>query len=316
MIKNLVFQCFDAFFLLAFSPLVIGIIRKTKARFLLKQGPSLLQPYYDLMKLFRKEVTLPDSASWLFKATPYVVFTFSWLAASLVPTFSTNLLFSKTADLIAIVALLGTARFFLSLAALDAGTSFGGLGSSRESLIASLAEPAMIMIIFTIALVAKSTDLSAISTFMISGQAGLRVSLWLALASLVLVAIAENGRIPVDNPATHLELTMIHEAMILEYSGKYLALLEVASQLKIVLYLSLVAAVFFPFGMSTMGSGISSFFIGLFTYIAKIGLGASMLGFFEILVAKMRLFKIPNFLGAAFMLALLATVLLFVSRSL
>nr|ANC58237.1 putative formate-dependent oxidoreductase complex subunit [Candidatus Methylacidiphilum infernorum] len=314
--NNLLYQLIDIVLVLCIAPLVTGIALKTRARLLMKKGPSVFQPYRDLLKLLRKEVTLPETASWLFRAIPYGVFAMSWLAACLVPTFSFGLWFGKAADLIAIIALLGSARFLLSLAALDPGTSFGGLGSSRESFISSLAEPAMIMIIFTLALVAKSTDLSCISSFMMSGQAGLRVSLWLALASFVLVAIAENGRIPVDNPSTHLELTMVHEAMILEYSAKYLALLEAASQLKLVLYLSLMMTIFFPFGMTSPGNEIAQLPVAILVYLAKMAMGAVILAFFESLVAKMRLFRIPSFLGAAFMLALLATLLLFVSRSL
>ncbi|TFE66974.1 respiratory chain complex I subunit 1 family protein [Methylacidiphilum caldifontis] len=314
--KNFFYQIIHIALVILIAPLIVGIASKTRSRLLMKKGPSLFQPYRDLLKLFRKESTLPENASWLFKAVPYGVFSLSLVAISLVPTFSSDLLFGRAADLITIIALLGTARFLLSLAALDPGTSFGGLGSSRESFISSLAEPAMIMIIFTLSLLARSTDLSAISHFMMSGQVGLRVSLWLALASLVLVAIAENGRIPIDNPSTHLELTMVHEAMILEYSAKYLALLEAASQLKLLLYLSLIITVFFPFGMTSPGKGIASLLMALCIYLAKIGAAALILAFFETLVAKMRLFKIPSFLGAAFMIALLATILLFVSRSL
>ena len=186
----------------------------------------------------RKEVVLADNASWLFRVIPYLIFAATWVAASLVPTFRTGLLFSWSADLIAIIALLGSGRFFLALAGLDVGTSFGGIGSSREMMIASLAEPAMIMIVFTLALIAGSTQLSTMAAFMASPAVGLRVSLGLALIALIMVAIAENGRIPVDNPATHLELTMVHEAMVLEYSGRHLALIELSASLKLILYVS------------------------------------------------------------------------------
>jgi len=171
----------------------------------------------------RKDVVLAPNASWLFRVIPYLIFAATWVAASLVPTFGTGLVFSWSADLIAIIALLGSARFFLALAGLDVGTTFGGIGSSREVMIASLAEPAMIMIVFTLALIAGSTQLSTMAEYMLSPAVGLRVSLGLALLSLTMVAIAENARIPVDNPATHLELTMVHEAMVLEYSGRHLA---------------------------------------------------------------------------------------------
>ena len=178
----------------------------------------------------------------MFRVTPYLVFAATWVAAALVPTFATGLLFSYAADMIAIVALLGSARFMLALAGLDVGTSFGGIGSSREMMIASLAEPAMLMVVFTLSLLAGSTQLSSIAAFM-QGDVGLRVSLALALLALGMVAIAENGRIPVDNPATHLELTMVHEAMILEYSGRHLAMIELASHIKLLLYLSIIGCV-------------------------------------------------------------------------
>jgi formate hydrogenlyase subunit 4 len=210
LIVDLAVQGGQMLLVLAVAPLLTGFIRKVKARLLRRQGPPLIQPYRDLIKLMRKDVVLADSASWLFRVAPYLIFAATWVAASLVPTFRTGLLFSWSADLIAIIALLGSARFFLALAGLDVGTSFGGIGSSREVMIASLAEPAMIMIVFTLALIAGSTQLSTMAAFMASPAVGLRVSLALALLALIMVTIAENGRIPVDNPATHLELTMVH----------------------------------------------------------------------------------------------------------
>jgi formate hydrogenlyase subunit 4 len=218
-------QLVEMLVVLLFAPLLVGYVRKMKALLVARRGPPLLQPYRDLLRLLRKEVVLAHSASWVFRVTPYVVFAATWVAAALVPTFATGLLFSYAADMIAIVALLGSARFMLALAGLDVGTSFGGIGSSREMMIASLAEPAMLMVVFTLSLLAGSTQLSSIAAFM-QGNVGLRVSLALALLALGMVAIAENGRIPVDNPATHLELTMVHEAMILEYSGRHLPMID------------------------------------------------------------------------------------------
>ena len=219
------------------------------------RGRRLLQPYRDLLKLLRKEVVLADNASWVFRVAPYVIFATTWVAAALVPTFATGLVFSSAADMIAIVALLGSARFMLALAGLDVGTSFGGIGSSREMMIASLAEPAMLMVVFTLSLLAGSTQLSSVATFMQGPGVGLRVSLAMALSALVMVAIAENARIPVDNPATHLELTMVHEAMILEYSGRHLAVIEAAASLKLLLYLSVIGCVFAPWGVAVAGQG-------------------------------------------------------------
>src|SRR5579859_157979 len=255
---------------LSIAPLLTGYVRKVKAHLLRRRGPPVLQPYRDLLKLIRKEVVLAHNASWVFRVTPYIVFATTLIAAALVPTFATGLVFSPAADLIAIVALLGSARFFLALAGLDIGTSFGGIGSSREMMIASLAEPAMLMIVFTESLLAGSTQLSTVSTFMQGPEVGLRVSLGMSLVALIMVAIAENSRIPVDNPATHLELTMIHEAMILEYSGRHLAVIEAAASLKLLLYFSLIICMFAPWGLATAGQGSGALAIGLGIYIAKL----------------------------------------------
>jgi formate hydrogenlyase subunit 4 len=300
---------------LLLAPLFTGYVRKVKARLVRRQGPPLLQPYRDLVRLARKEVVLADSASWLFRTIPYLVFAAIWVAASLVPTFRTGLMFSWSADLIAIIALLGSARFLLALAGMDVGTSFGGIGSSREVMIASLAEPAMIMIVFTLALIAGSTQLSTMAAFMASSAVGLRVSLGLGLIALTMVAIAENGRIPIDNPATHLELTMVHEAMVLEYSGRHLALIELSSSLKLLLYVSLIACLFAPWGIDSAGAAIPTLAIGVAAYIGKLAVGGFLLALFETSIAKMRVFRVPEFLGAALMLGLLATLLRFVSGS-
>ncbi len=301
---------------LLLAPLLTGFVRKVKARYLRRQGPPLLQPYRDLVRLMRKDVVLAENASWLFRVIPYLIFAATWVSASLVPTFRTGLLFSWSADLIAIIALLGSARFFLALAGLDVGTSFGGIGSSREVMIASLAEPAMIMIVFTLALIAGSTQLSTMAGYLVSPAVGLRVSLGLALIALIMVAIAENARIPVDNPATHLELTMVHEAMVLEYSGRHLALIELATSLKLLLYVSLIACLFVPWGLAAPAAGLAALAIGVAAYLGKLALGGFLLASFETAIAKMRVFRVPEFLGAALMLGLLATLLLFVSRSL
>ncbi|VTZ25821.1 NADH dehydrogenase [Methylocella tundrae] len=301
---------------LALAPLLIGFVRKAKARLLRRRGPSLLQPYRDLLRLSRKEVVLAESASWLFRTIPYLIFATTWVAASLVPTFAAGLMFSWSADLIAVTALLGSARFFLALAAMDAGTSFGGIGSSREMMIATLAEPAMIMIVFTLALLAGSTQLSIVAGFMQSPAVGLRVSLGLAAVALVMVAIAENARIPIDNPATHLELTMVHEAMLLEYSGRHLAVIELASSLKLLLYMSLIICMFVPWGQAPPGSSAAAQFVGVGAYVGKLAVGCVLLALFETAIAKMRVFRVSDFLGAALMLGLLGTLLLFVSRSL
>ena len=316
MILDLAVQAAQMLLVLLLAPLLTGLVRKVKARFLRRQGPPLVQPYRDLVRLMRKDVVLAESASWLFRVIPYLVFAATWVAVSLVPTFRTGLLFSWSADLIAIIALLGSARFFLALAGLDVGTSFGGIGSSREVMIASLAEPAMIMVVFTLALIAGSTQLSTMAGVLVSPEVGLRVSLGLALFSLIMVAIAENARIPVDNPATHLELTMVHEAMVLEYSGRHLALIDLSVSLKLLIYISLIACIFMPWGIAPPDAGPMALALGLVSYVGKLALGGFLLALFETSIAKMRVFRVPEFLGAALMLGLLATLLLFVSRSL
>jgi formate hydrogenlyase subunit 4 len=314
LILDLAVQGVQMVLVLALAPLLLGFTRKVKARLLRRQGPPLLQPYRDLVRLARKEVVLAENASWLFRSGPYMIFAATWVAAALVPTFATGLHFSWTADLIAIAALLGTARVFLALVGMDIGTSFGGIGSSREMMFASLAEPAMIMIVFVVALVAGSTQLSHVAIFT-QEHASLRVSLGLALVALVIVALAENARIPVDNPATHLELTMVHEAMVLEYSGRHLAVIELAAALKLLLYVSLIGCIFFPWGIASGEAGPAAYAIGAATYLLKLAVGGFLLVVLETSIAKMRVFRVPEFLGAALMLGLLGTLLLFVSRT-
>ncbi|MEZ0278581.1 respiratory chain complex I subunit 1 family protein [Methyloceanibacter sp.] len=315
LILDLAVQAAQMLLVLALAPLLTGFVRKVKARLLLRQGPPLIQPYRDLIRLLRKDVVLAHNASWLFRVIPYLIFAATWVAASLVPTFGTGLMFSWTADLIAIIALLANARFFLALAGLDVGTSFGGIGSSREVMIASLAEPAMLMIVFTLALMAGSTQLSTMASFLASSEVGLSVSLGLALIALIMVAIAENARIPVDNPATHLELTMVHEAMVLEYSGRHLALIDLSAQLKLLLYVSLIVCLFTPWGIAPSGAGAGALLLGVAAYLVKLAAGGSLLALFETSIAKMRVFRVPEFLGAALMLGLLGTLLLFVAGS-
>jgi len=307
-------QLLQAALVLALAPLLSGVTRRIRARLLRRRGSPLLQPYRDLLKLIRKEAVVADNASWLFRVAPYLILGATWAAAALVPTFATGLPFSAAADIIVIVALLGTARFLLALAGLDVGTSFGGIGASREMLFASLAEPAMLMAVFTLSVFAGSTELSSISAYMQTAGVGINISLALALVALIIVSIAENGRIPVDNPATHLELTMVHEAMVLEYSGRHLAVIELAAAVKLLLYLSLIACVFTPWGTAIAGAGVLHYAIGLAAYVLKLALLALLLTLFETAIAKMRVFRVPEFLGIALMLGLLGTILLFVSR--
>jgi formate hydrogenlyase subunit 4 len=310
------FELLQLALLVALAPLLTGLVRKLKARLNARIGPSLLQPYRDLLRLLRKEAVLAPNASWLFRTIPYLVFAAIWLAAAIVPTFATGLALSRTADLIALVALLASARFALALAGMDVGTSFGGIGASREMMIASLAEPAMLMVTFTVALVVRSTSLPHIADYLLTHHVGIRISLLLGLVSLLIVALAENARIPVDNPATHLELTMVHEAMVLEYSGRHLALIEAASMVKLLLYISLIAAVFFPWGMARDLGDAPAVAVGLLSYGAKLALGGAVLALLETSIAKMRVFRLAEFLGGAFLLGLLAALFLYVSQGL
>jgi len=311
---DLLLQAVQMVLVVAIAPAVLGVTRKVKARLLRRIGPPVLQPYRDLWKLMHKQAVLAHNASWVYRVAPYLIFAATWVAAALVPSYATGLLFSWSADLIAIVALLGTARFALALAGMDVGTAFGGIGFSREMMIASLAEPAMILIVFTVALVAGTTQLSAVATLFATGSVGLRVSLGLGMFAFLFVAIAENARIPIDNPATHLELTMVHEAMVLEYSGRHLAMIEAAAALKLVVYFSLIACLFVPFGIAGPDAGLPALALGLAAYLAKMFLFAVLLPIGETSVAKMRVFRYPIFLGSAFAAAALAVFLLFVSK--
>ncbi len=297
------------------APMVTGIVRLTKARLQGRRGASVLQPYRDLWRLLHKETVIAESATWLFRITPYLVFVCVALAGTIMPTYTTNMLMTPAADLIALVALLATARFFTALAGLDVGTAFGGLGASREMFIASIAEPGILTVIFSLSLLAHTTAPANIAAFVLSGHVGLEVSAGLALGVLVMIAIAENGRIPIDNPATHLELTMVHEAMVLEYSGRHLALLEAAGMIRLQLFMSIISCLFFPWGMATVSSGAGGLVLGLAAWLAKVGAMSVALGVFETSIAKMRVFRVADYLGGALLLALLATIFLYVSEA-
>jgi formate hydrogenlyase subunit 4 len=275
-----------------------------KCRLQNRKAPSLLQPYRELAKLLRKQPVVAEQASWLFEAAPYIVFASAVLAAAVVPFFAVHLPTASIADVIALAGFLALGRFFLVLAGMDVGTAFGGMGSSREVTIASLSEPAMLMAIFALAMSANTTNLASAIDYVLDTGVALRPSFVFALAGMVLVAVAETGRVPVDNPATHLELTMIHEAMVLEYSGKYLALIEWAGEIRLMLYGVLIANIFFPWGiaedlsLASLGSGLAAILLKLF------GLGA-LLAAAETVFAKMRLFRVQEFLGFAYLLSLL-----------
>ncbi|MBK7256425.1 MAG: respiratory chain complex I subunit 1 family protein [Ignavibacteriae bacterium] len=303
---------FQIILVIALAPLITGIIRKTKARFQHRRGATVLQPYYDLVKLMRKDVVVSSVASWLFHCTPYVVFSSMVVISLLVPTVVTPVPLHWVGDIIAVIYLFALGRFFMALVGLDTGSAFGGLGSSREMSIASIVEPAMMLAIFTAAVTAGSTDLSVIVDRLSTTPASmLNPSHLLAFAGLFVVSLAETGRIPVDNPATHLELTMIHEAMILEYSGPYLALIEWASQVKLVIFLALMANMFFPLGMATTWSP-SALAVGAGAFLLKVTGLALIVALVESTNAKLRLFRVPELLVVAFILSLLSLILYFI----
>lgn len=295
--------------LLGFAPFVVGLVRKVKARLQCRRGASILQSYFDLAKLFRKEPVIPTTTSWIFTVTPYVLFASTSAAGLLVPVFVSDIPLSFVGNIIALVYFLALGTFFLILAGLDAGSAFGGMGSSREALVASITEPAMILSIFAIGLTAGSTNLSTIvrKTALLEGIMTDPAPHLLAFGALFIVTIAETGRVPVDNPETHLELTMIHEAMILDYSGRYLGLIEWASAMKLLVFLTLLANVFAPWGIATQTDPLAMG-IGLLVYLAKVSVLAVAIGVLECMIAKLRLFRLSELLGAAFVLALLAVI--------
>ena len=305
----------QAVVLLCVSPAIVGLINKVKARLQCRRGAGILQPYADLNKLFRKQPVLSTTTTWIFTATPYIVFASTVTAGLLIPVFASQMPLNFAGNIIAFVYLLALGRFFLILAGLDSGSSFGGMGSSREAIVASLTEPAMIMAIFAIALTAGSTNLSTIvhRTALLEGIATDPSPHLMALAAVFIVALAETGRVPVDNPATHLELTMIHEAMVLEYSGRYLALLEWASAIKLLVFLTLIANVFAPWGIATSFTPMA-LSIGLAVYLIKVAGLALLIGTIECMFAKLRLFRVTDLLGVAFILALLGLLFFYMLR--
>jgi formate hydrogenlyase subunit 4 len=315
MLQAIILVIAQTIVLLAVSPFIVGLIRRVKARLQLRRGASVFQPYLDLAKLFRKQPVVSTTTSWIFTATPYILFASTLAAGLLVPVFVSKTPLNFAGNIIALVYLLALGTFFLILAGLDAGSAFGGMGSSREAIVASLTEPAMILSIFAIALTAGSTNLSTIvhKTALLEGIVTDPSPHLMALAALFIVAIAETGRVPVDNPATHLELTMIHEAMILEYSGRYLALVEWAAGLKLLVFFTLIANVFAPWGIATSVEP-AALGIGLATYLVKVSALAVLIGVIESMFAKLRLFRVTDLLGVAFILALLGLVFFYVLR--
>ena len=298
-------QALEIVVALALAPLLTGWVNQCRAWLQNKSAPPLTQPYRVLHKLFHKDSVLAESASPLFRAAPYLVFGCMALACAIVPTLSTDLPLSPAADAIALVGLFALARVFISLAAMDVGTAFGTLGARREMLVGFLAEPALLMVLFTASLISHSTSLTTIVDTLAHRELAIYPSLALAGVAFTIVSLAENARVPVDNPATHLELTMIHEAMILEYSGRHLALIEWAAALKLFAYSCIGLALFFPWGVAQAQAPLAML-LAVPILVAKLALGGAALAFLETMSAKMRIFRVPEFLGTAFVLAVIA----------
>ena len=290
---------------LALAPLLVGWVNMCRAWLSNRSAPPLVQPYRTIRKLFMKDAVVAENASPIFRTMPYIVFGAMCCAAAIVPSLATDLPFARAADAIALVGLFALARVFIALAAMDIGTAFGTLGARREMFVGFLAEPALLMVLFTASLISGSTSLPTIVDTLAHRELAIFPSLAFAGVAFTMVSLAENARIPIDNPATHLELTMIHEAMVLEYSARHLALIEWASALKLFNYSCIGLALFFPFGIA-VGADWIAMLGAAPALIVKLTIGGFGLALIETLSAKLRIFRAPEFLGTAFLLAVLA----------
>ena len=304
----------QAALVLALAPGLVGVVRWLKARLQSRRGAPPWQPYYELRKLFGKEVVVSSNASWLFRLAPYVVFASTAAAACLVPSLAVGRPLDGVGDLLVVVYLLLLGTVFLALAGLDPGSAFGGMGSSREMTVAALTEPTLAISVLTLALTTGSTSLGVIAGSVLKTPAyAIGPGHALAFAAFLITMIAETGRLPVDNPSTHLELTMIHEAMILEYSGPYLALIEWAASVRLTLLLTLAANLFVPWGLAVSLAPVA-LTAGLVAILIKLGVLGLLLAVLETRVAKLRLFRVPELLALSFTLALLAAASSFFTR--
>jgi formate hydrogenlyase subunit 4 len=298
----------EALLLVAIAPLVRGVIAQVKARIQNRRGASVVRPYADLLKLFRKQDLVPDTASWLFRLAPALLFVVTVAAAAFVPVLHPAALLGASGDFIVFVYLLAVGRFFVMLGAMDGGSSFGGMGASREALVSTLSEAPLLLGLTSVAILAHAITLSAMVEFSVrQNPFQLSAVHVFAFGALAMVAIAETGRIPVDNPTTHLELTMIHEAMVLEYSGPSLALIEWAQAVKLTVIMALLVGVFAPWGMATNGS-LPGLVFSLLTFLGKLAVLALAIAAIESSIAKLRMYLVPDFLGVASALAILAVV--------
>jgi formate hydrogenlyase subunit 4 len=290
---------------LALAPILVGWVNQCRAWLSNRSAPPLLQPYRMIRKLFHKDAVVAENASRLFRMTPYIVFAAMALAAAIVPSLATDLPFARAADAIALVGLFALARVFAALAAMDIGTAFGSMGARREMFVGFLAEPALLMVLFTASLISGSTSLPTIVDTLAHREFAIYPSLAFAGVAFTIVSLAENARVPVDNPATHLELTMVHEALILEYSGRHLALIEWAGALKLFAYSCAGLALFFPWGVAQADAPLA-LLVAAPILVLKLAIGGVALAVLETLSAKMRIFRVPEFLATAFLLAVIA----------
>ncbi len=313
MIVDLVIALVHVAVVAAGAPLLVGVLRTLKARLVSRRGPSPWQPYADLHKLLRKEAVVSTTTSWVFRVTPYVLVTTMLVAAVIVPVLASRTAL-PFAGIILLMYLFMLGTFFLALAGLDAGSAFGGMGSSRAVAVAALAEPTVILAVFALALRADTTNLGGIvERFAREPWLAANPGHLLAFAALFIVMLAETGRLPVDNPATHLELTMIHEAMVLEYSGRYLALVEWAGAMKLFLFMTLLTNLFFPWGMTSLVEPVP-LLLALLALAGKLALLTAALALLETAMAKLRLFRVPELLAGSFALALLSVTAVFLVR--
>jgi formate hydrogenlyase subunit 4 len=297
------------------APLLLGVVNAGRARLLGRRGPPLLQPYANLFKLLRKAPVIPDTATEYYVIWPYIAFAAAAAAALLVPSFATGMITAPAADFITFVGLLALGRVAAVLAGLETGFGFGGAGAARDMLFGLFAEAALLVAILSFALIAGTSGIDGIITQFQHGGAGISVSLGFALVALLAVALTEAGRLPVDNPGSHLELGMVHEALLLEYSGRFLLLFEYAAMLRLITLFSLIGAIFLPFGMGQAGA-VLSWPGGLVLWVLKLLSLAVALALFEVATAKMRVFRVPEFLGVALLLGILSAIFLFVAARL
>lgn len=311
--NSLTYSILQLLIIILVAPLVNGVIKKVKAFTQKRKGAPLLQLYFDLFKLMKKTSVVSETSSWIFKATPYVVITTALGAGLMVPATTLVSHAGFAGDIILLVYLLALGRFFMMLAGLDTGSTFGGMGSSREAMISSLMEPSIMITLFTTGLVAGTTSIGGIMAAVKSMTAPMAqpVFIMVFLATLIII-IAETSRIPVDDPSTHLELTMVHEAMILEYSGRHLAMMELGASIKQLVFITLLVNICLPLDQLITFAGIGAVAVSLLLYVVKVIAAAVLIAVIEVNTVKFRFFSVPNLAALSFILAFIGFLEYFV----